>query len=185
MNKGYIKLNIYFFIFVIISSQNLSARSNDSPNLEVIINQEVSWEQWIIETKEELKKKKFKESTINYLDNIKFNPRVIELDRKQPEFKLSFKKYLSNVVNEKNKKKINEHYLKQKELLKKIENDFKINSRILVALWGIETSFGEYTGKLDIIRSLASLAYEGRRKDFFFKELVNALLILEENSGLV
>ena len=61
-----------------------------------------------------------------------------------------------------------------------MEDHFNVNSKVLVSLWGIETFFGEHTGKLDILRSLASLAYEGRRRDFFLKELENALIILDE-----
>ena len=181
MVKIFPKVNIILFVFILFITGNSLSKSNDSPNLEVVSNNETTWEDWIKQTKQELKQKKFKQSTINYLDEIKYNPKIIELDRKQPEFKLTFDQYLKNIITEKNKKKINFHFLKQKQLLKKIENTFDVNSRILVSLWGIETSFGEYTGKLDIIRSLASLAYDGRRKKFFSKELENALLILESN----
>ena len=57
---------------------------------------------------------------------------------------------------------------------------FKVDPRILVSLWGIETSFGKSVGKLHILRSLLSLAYDGRRQDFFLKELKLALKILED-----
>ena len=183
MIKIFHKINISLFILIFIIfliTDSLYAKSNDSPNLEVIPNNEISWNDWILKTKKELKKKQFKQSTINYLNKIKFNPRVIELDRKQPEFKLTFDEYLKNIITEKNKKQINFHFSKQKLLLNKIEQNFEVNAKILLALWGIETSFGQYTGKLDILRSLASLAYDGRRKDFFSRELENALLILEK-----
>ena len=103
------------------------------------------------------------------MDNLTFNPRVIELDRKQPEFKLTFDEYLTKVIGEKKKKEIKIEFNKNKELLKKIENRYNVDSKILVALWGIETSFGRYTGKFDILRSLASLSYDGRRTKFFKK----------------
>ena len=59
--------------------------------------------------------------------------------------------------------KYKDHY----ELLSKIEKRFGVDSKILAALWGIETSFGQYTGKFNILRSLASLSYDGRRTNFF------------------
>ncbi len=172
---------LFLSFLIILSIVDISySKSNDSPNLKISSNNKISWNEWILKTKQDLKRKKFKKSTIDYLNKIRFNPKIIELDRKQPEFKLTFDKYLKNIITEKNKKKINFHFLKQKLLLKKIEENFEVNSKILVSLWGIETSFGEYTGKLDILRSLATLAYDGRRKDFFSKELENALLILEK-----
>lgn len=117
---------------------------------------------------------------MNYLDSIKFNSRVIELDRKQPEFRLKFDKYFNNVVTKKNIKRINLYFNNNEKLLRNIENTFNVKSEILVSLWGIETSFGKHLGKLDILSSLATLAYDGRRKDFFSKELENALFILDK-----
>ena len=105
---------------------------------------------------------------------------MIELDRRQPEFTVTFEKYLNNVVNIKSKNKLNRKYLDNKKLLTRIDEEFNVDPKILVALWGIETSFGNHIGKLDILRSLASLAYDGRRKDFFTKELENALIILDQ-----
>ena len=58
-----------------------------------------------------------------------------------------------------------------KQLLEKLEKKFNVDSKILASLWFVETSFGSYLGKFDILNSLASLAYDGRRKDFFMKEL--------------
>ena len=176
-NKTFYLLAILIFLQPTYSF----GKSADSPDLDKFSKNQISWNEWILKTKSDLKNKNYKDNTLNYLDNIKFNPRVIELDRKQPEFRLTFDKYLKNVVNTKSRKKINEQFYKNKALLKKIELEFNVSAKILSALWGIETSFGKHTGKMDIIRSLASLAYDGRRKQFFTKELENALNILESN----
>jgi membrane-bound lytic murein transglycosylase B len=170
-------------IFVIFFSVSNSA-SLDSPDFSNVKKNELSWNDWINKMKSQLEKENFKKSTIDILDDLTFNPRVIELDRKQPEFKLTFDEYLSKVIGEKKKKKINIEFNKNKELLKKIENKFNVNSKILVALWGIETSFGRYTGKFDILRSLASLSYDGRRTNFFQKELKNSLRIIDNGHFL-
>ena len=78
------------------------------------------------------------------------------------------------------KKDINKIYKQNKELLLLLNKKFKVDPRILVSLWGIETYFGKHIGKLDILRSLLSLAYDGRRQKFFLKEFKLALKILED-----
>lgn len=166
-------------IFVIFFS-TCNSTSLDSPDFSNVKKNSLSWNDWIERMKNQLKNENFKNSTINTLDNLTFNPRVIELDRKQPEFKLTFDEYLRKVIGKKKKKEIKIEFNKNKELLNKIENKFNVNSKILVSLWGIETSFGRYTGKFDILRSLASLSYDGRRTNFFQKELKNSLRILDK-----
>ena len=61
-----------------------------------------------------------------------------------------------------------------------LESKFNVDSRILLSLWFVETSFGEYLGKFDILNSLASLAYDGEEKKIFLKELRYALQIIDE-----
>ena len=82
---------------------NTISRSNDSPNFETKPQQKLSWNEWIKKTKIIFKKVISKVNTLSYLDSLEFNSRVIELDRKQPEFKLTFDKYLKNVVTKKNR----------------------------------------------------------------------------------
>ena len=156
------------------------SKSNDSPNLDFEKVQVLSWSDWKKELKETLKKENFKDSTLELVDAIDFNPKVIKFDRKQPEFKLTFQKYLQRNITPQKKKEINKIYKENKELLLSLNEKFKVNPTILVSLWGIETSFGKHIGKLDILRSLLSLAYDGRRQEFFLKELKLALKILED-----
>ena len=175
------KILFFTFISVIFYANDLHSKSSDSPNLELKVEKTNSWGEWIEITKESFRKKNISYETINLLNDLKLDERVIKLDRKQPEFKLTFNEYLIRVINKDSKDKINLIYKKNNEFLKKLETNFDINARVLVSLWGIETFFGKHTGKLDILRSLASLAYEGRRRDFFLKELENALIILDEH----
>ena len=168
------------FIFTFFSFFSVYGKSNDSPNLNYKSKNKLSWDEWIIDLKKDLTDENFKKITINYLDNLKFNKKVIELDRKQPEFKLNFNQYLKRYITAKNKEKIKKKYLENKELLDNLEKKFNLNSKVLVSLWFVETSFGQYLGKFDILNSLASLAYDGRRKEFFLKELTYALRILDD-----
>ena len=109
-----------------------------------------------------------------------FIPRVIELDKSQPEFKLTLSQYLKRVVTSSRIKKANLEYKKNKKLLKKIGNFYGVQPRFIVALWGIETDFGRLTGGFPVISSLSTLAFEGRRHNYFKKELLNAIKIIDQ-----
>ncbi len=121
-----------------------------------------------------------KNTADNALNNLERNPRVIELDRDQPEFTLTHEEYLNNTVTESRAKKGKDLYNEHKILLNKIRKEFGVQERFLLSLWGIETSFGRYTGSFNVVRSLATLSHDLRRRDFFTDELLNALQIIDE-----
>jgi membrane-bound lytic murein transglycosylase B len=106
--------------------------------------------------------------------------RVIELDRNQPEFKLSLEEYLSRVVRKNRVDKGRDMLNRHTPLLGEIYQHYGVQPRFLVALWGIETAFGAMTGKFPTIRAIATLAYDGRRSAYFRKELIQALRIAGE-----
>ena len=107
-------------------------------------------------------------------------PRVIELDRRQPEFTLTFTQYRDRVVPQSRIKKGRVKYQENRDLLEEIGGKIGVQPRFIVALWGIETDFGRVTGGFKVIPALATLAHDGRRSTFFRKELLNALQILQE-----
>ena len=107
-------------------------------------------------------------------------PRVIELDRRQPEFTLTFTQYRDRVVPQSRIKKGRVKYQENRDLLEEIGGKIGVQPRFIVALWGIETDFGRVTGGFKVIPALATLAHDGRRSAFFRKELLNALQILQE-----
>ena len=109
-----------------------------------------------------------------------FIPRVIELDRSQPEFKLTLDEYLKKVITSSRIKKANKKYNENKDILKKVSEYYGVQPRFLVSLWGIETDFGRLTGGFSVISALSTLAFEGRRHEYFKKELLNALTIINE-----
>ena len=136
---------------------------------------------WLETLKIEARSKGISQSTIeSSLSGIKPIPRVIELDRKQPEFTLTFKEYLRRVVSDRRirigKAKLVEH----EKLLAEITIKYGVQPRYIIALWGIETDFGRITGGFPVISSLATLAYDGRRSKFFRKELFLALKIVDK-----
>jgi len=120
-------------------------------------------------------------ATVNdALSNISYNHKIIELDRAQPEFKINFQQYKAKVINQarlqKAKRLLKENYT----LLDKVEKQIGVPKRFIVALWAVESNFGEVQGGFYIPSALASLAYDGRRQDFFKNELLYALKILDE-----
>ena len=114
------------------------------------------------------------------LDGVAPIPRVIELDRRQPEFTMTFDEYMSRVVTRKRVDEGREKFARNRELLNEVGAKFGVQPRFIVALWGIESGFGRHTGGFPVIASLATLAFDGRRSAFFRKELLTSLEILDQ-----
>jgi len=107
-------------------------------------------------------------------------PRVLELDRKQPEFTLTFEEYLERVVPDRRVRQGRRLLAQHRDLLESVADRYHVQPRFIVALWGVETDFGRLTGGFPVVGALATLAWEGRRRAFFRGELLDALQILEE-----
>ena len=107
-------------------------------------------------------------------------PRIIELDRHQPETTITFAEYMERVVPESRVAQGRELLAAHRDLLEPIGRTFGVPPRFIVALWGIETSYGRYLGGFPVIGALATLAHDGRRSDYFRQELMHALRILED-----
>lgn len=105
--------------------------------------------------------------------------RIIELDRKQPEGTMTFAKYRERVISNDRIRKGREMMQTHRSELQAASARFGVPPQFIVALWGIETSYGSNTGGFGVVPALATLAYDGRRSEFFRTELMNALKILE------
>lgn len=114
------------------------------------------------------------------LPQLSYDDSVIELDRRQPESRLSLEAYLRGALVasriEKGRELMGEHAA----ILAQAEAATGVPRAVIVALWAVESSYGANTGDYDVLSSLATLAYEGRRADFFRKELIEALRIVDE-----
>jgi len=106
--------------------------------------------------------------------------RVIDLDRKQPEKKITFAQYRKNIINQARIDQGRAMMRTHARTLAAIEQAYGVAPQYIVALWGIETSYGANTGGFRVIPALATLAWEGRRAEFFKNELLKALKILDE-----
>tara|TARA_Y100000992_G_scaffold265296_1_gene202573 strand:- start:746 stop:1747 length:1002 start_codon:yes stop_codon:yes gene_type:complete len=114
------------------------------------------------------------------MSNTRFLPNVIKYDRYQPEFYEDTKTYISKRTSDKKVKKGKQLYADNLNLINSIENEFNIEKELLLSLMGIETNFGTYVGKMDILSSLATLSFDKRRSDFFTKELLILLNLIEK-----
>jgi len=115
------------------------------------------------------------------MSDAKFLPKVIEYDRYQPEF---YEDTFTYIKKRSSKSKIKQGlklYNKEKLIIEKIEKEFNVEKELLLALMGIETNFGKYLGKMDIISSLATLSFDKRRSEFFTKELLILLNLVDQN----
>ncbi len=113
------------------------------------------------------------------MEDAKFLPKVIEYDRYQPEFYEDTFTYISKRSNQKKVKKGVDLYKKNKIFINSIEDTFDTEKELLLSLMGIETNFGTYVGKMDIISSLATLSFDKRRSEFFTKELLTILKLVD------
>ena len=166
-----ISRNLKFNLFLFILSIFFPFTSHSNEKFNVFINN----------ISNDAQKKGISDKVIKeFKKKAYFIPRVIQLDRSQPEFKLTLDQYLKRVVTPLRIKKANKKYKENKVILNKISKYYGVQARFLVALWGIETDFGRLTGGFPVISSLASLAFDVRRHDYFKKELFNALKIIND-----
>ena len=106
------------------------------------------------------------------------NARVIELDRNQPEFTLTWEQYRSRIVSDARVARGRELLVQHRALLDRVAARYGVPAGIIVGIWGLESNYGQSTGGFNVIEALATLAWEGRRAAFFRSELMDALRIL-------
>ena len=161
-----IKIFIFLFLFI-----NFSASAED-----------LMFNNWKKEFRKIAINNDISERTLNLvMDDLRFLPKVIKFDRFQPEFYEDTKTYISKRTSDKKVNKGIEFYQDNTELINTIEKKFDIEKELLLSLMGIETNFGTYVGKMDILSSLATLSYDKRRSEFFTKELLILLKLIDNN----
>ena len=163
-------MKIIKIIFILFLSTYASAvKSNNVP-----------FETWLDNFKKLALSNNISENTFDKtMSSVRFLPKVIKYDRFQPEFYEDTKTYISKRSSNQKIKKGLKLYNDNKDFINIIEKKFSIEKNLLLALMGIETNFGTYVGKMDILSSLATLSYDKRRSDFFTNELITVLQLVE------
>ncbi|MDB0029189.1 lytic murein transglycosylase [Candidatus Pelagibacter ubique] len=142
---------------------------------------EKEFKEWLVNFKAYALEKKISEKTFNLaMSDVVFLPDVIKYDRFQPEFYEDTKTYISKRTSKQKVSAGIKLYELNKDFINSVDNKFSVDKELLLALMGIETNFGTYVGKMDILSSLATLSYDQRRSDFFTKELITILQLIDE-----
>jgi membrane-bound lytic murein transglycosylase B len=142
--------------------------------------QSETFEDWLGAFRAEARGQGIGEATLaRALDGLEPIPRVIELDRRQPSARLSWATYRERVLSDERVARGRELYREHRELLARVARDYGVQARFIVALWGVESTYGAFRGQFPVVGALATLAWEGRRASLFRRELLNALRILE------
>ena len=156
--------SLFIFIFFI----NPSSANND-------------FNEWLKNFKTNAVNSGISEKVVNDLmSKAKFLPKVIEYDRFQPEFYEDTFTYIKKRSSNRKLREGLDLYKKEKLIIETIEKDFDVEKELLLALMGIETNFGKYLGKMDIVSSLATLSFDKRRSAFFTEELLILLKLVEK-----
>lgn len=142
---------------------------------------QVSFDDYIQQLKKEAVQQGFKSEFIELqFSDVQFHQKAVVADKNQPESKITLDKYLATRVPDWKVKQALELMEQHKVVLAQVERQYGVQARFVVALWANESNFGRYMGKYPVISSLATMAYEGRREDFFKKQLFAALTIVEQ-----
>ncbi|WP_415303347.1 lytic murein transglycosylase [Candidatus Pelagibacter sp. Uisw_101] len=141
---------------------------------------EKEFNEWLVKFKVYALEKKISEKTFNLaMSDVVFLPKVIKYDRFQPEFYEDTKTYISKRTSKQKVNKGAQLYELNRDFINMIDNKFSVEKELLLALMGIETNFGTYVGKMDILSSLATLSFDQRRSDFFTNELITILQLID------
>ncbi|MDC3234718.1 lytic murein transglycosylase [Candidatus Puniceispirillum sp.] len=142
---------------------------------------ETDFDRWLTDFRKEATSLGISDKVLDTaLGNARPIKRVIELDRRQPEFTMTFDQYLSKIASATRARVAAKKLVEHDEILTKVSQRYGVQKRYIVTFWGVETNFGQYLGSFNVPHSLATLAHDGRRSAYFRKELLNALKILEE-----
>ena len=139
-----------------------------------------SFEQYLAGVRAEARRKGVSAATLDRaFKGLRPNPRVVELDRNQPESTFSWHQYKTRIVSDVRVARGRELYRQHRQLIDDVSSRYGVPAGILVGIWGLESNYGQSTGGFNVIECLATLAWDGRREAFFRSELLDALKILE------
>ncbi|GKT12505.1 MAG: membrane-bound lytic murein transglycosylase B [Thiomicrorhabdus sp.] len=160
----------------ILAIATLSAHAKSLPQ-----ETDANFQIWLEGFKQQAQQSGISKATLELaFKDVSLNHKVLESDRRQPEFTSTFFQYFYRAVSRGRIIKGTENYEKYGDLLNEVTQKYGIPGRIIVAFWGMETNYGRFTGSTPIIESLATLSFDPRRSAFFTKQLLNALEIIDQ-----
>ena len=162
------KIKNYFFYILFFLNFNLYSYADN-------------FEDWLLNFKNVALINGVSENTFNLvMQNVEYLPDVIKYDRYQPEFYENTKTYVNKRSSNEKVNVGKKIYKENSYLIDKVSNEYNVDKELLLSLMGIETNFGKYLGKMDIISSLSTLSYDKRRSEFFTNELIKILQLIDK-----
>ena len=160
-----------------------AAAQRDDPNRAASDNAEAAFAAWLIEFREHALEEGISEATLDReLGGLSLDERAVRLDRRQPDVgpgRALFTDYLERRLTQ---SRVDRGVRVQPSVagsLARAEAEYGVPGEVILAVWGMETSYGAVTGDFDVLRALASLAFDGRREELFTRELVAALRMID------
>lgn len=141
---------------------------------------EQNFQRWIAGFKSNASRRGISRTTLQQaFRGITYNNGVVDKDRNQSEFELQIWEYLDKTVSAKRVSNGKAALRKNKRVLAAIEKHYGVDKEVVAAIWGMESAFGEHRGDINVIEALSTLAFDGRRRNFFEQQLIAALKILQ------
>ncbi len=174
MSASFLRLAVALVIAAVCAGAALAAQE------PVAAQPAVPFSEWLTQLRKDALARGITEKTVeSALTGIELQPVVVERDRTQAERTQTIDQYLKRRLNRETVTTARRMMSRHAALLGKISAQYGVPASIIVAVWGLESSFGRFTGVRPTIASLATLAYDNRRAAMFREELLNALLILD------
>jgi lytic murein transglycosylase len=149
------------------------------PAFAVTCNPPGGFDAFIADIKKEAAKQGISKRGLAALDGVTLDEKVLASDRRQHVFSQTFEQFSGRMISKDRMTKGSKHMLRYGSMLSRIEQQYGVPGGLLVAIWGLETDFGVVQGKLSIVRSTATLAFDCRRSEKFQGELIDALRIID------
>lgn len=138
------------------------------------------WAEWLAEFRSKARAEGISEETVQVaLDGLEPVQSILDRDRSQAEFTMTFRQYIDRVVTESKVERGRKMAAEHKELLTEISEKYGVQQRFILAIWGIESFYGRHTGDDPVVASLATLSYDRRRSSFFQGQLLAALRMVD------
>ena len=164
---------------LILFSTPLVADDNDN-NQQISVQKENAFKQWVSNFKKDAVSNGITTTTFDTaFENVQLNSRVIKADNKQAEFSREIWDYLDTATSPKRIANGKENLSDYLNLLREIQFKYQVDAEVILAIWGLESSYGKRMGDINIIEALATLAFDGRREKFGKQQLLEALNIIQ------
>jgi membrane-bound lytic murein transglycosylase B len=164
---------------LILFSTPLVADDNDN-NQQISVQKENAFKQWVSNFKKDAVSNGITTTTFDTaFENVQLNSRVIKADNKQAEFSREIWDYLDTATSPKRIANGKENLSDYLNLLREIQFKYQVDAEVILAIWGLESSYGKRMGDINIIEALATLAFDGRREKFGKQQLLEALSIIQ------